>query len=72
MPISPDQRMDLLVSLCKRRGFVYPDSEIYGGFANAWDFGPYGAELKNNIRDEWWKRYVRMRDDVVGIDTPII
>ncbi len=64
--------MDLLVSLCKRRGFVYPDSEIYGGFANAWDFGPYGTELKNNIRDEWWNRFVRMRPDVVGIDTPII
>ena len=64
--------MDLLVSLCKRRGFVYPDSEIYGGFANAWDFGPYGVELKNNIRDEWWKRFVKRREDVVGIDTPII
>lgn len=72
MPISPDQKMDLLVSLCKRRGFVYPDSEIYGGFANAWDFGPYGVELKNNIRDAWWNRFVRQRDDVVGIDTPII
>lgn len=64
--------MDLLVSLCKRRGFVYPDSEIYGGFANAWDFGPYGVELKNNIRDAWWKRFVHGRDDVVGVDTPII
>jgi glycyl-tRNA synthetase len=64
--------MDLLVSLCKRRGFVYPDSEIYGGFANAWDFGPYGTELKNNIRDAWWNRFVRGRDDLVGVDTPII
>jgi glycyl-tRNA synthetase len=72
MPISPEQKMDLLVSLCKRRGFVYPDSEIYGGFANAFDYGPYGVELKNNIRDAWWNRFVRMRDDVVGIDTPII
>lgn len=72
MPISPDQKMDLLVSLCKRRGFVYPDSEIYGGFANAWDFGPYGTELKNNIRDAWWNRFVRGRDDLVGVDTPII
>lgn len=72
MPISPDQKMDLLVSLCKRRGFVYPDSEIYGGFANAWDFGPYGTELKNNIRDAWWNRFVRGREDVVGVDTPII
>lgn len=64
--------MDLLVSLCKRRGFVYPDSEIYGGFANAWDYGPYGVELKNNIRDAWWKRFVHGREDVVGIDTPVI
>lgn len=72
MPISPEKKMDLLVALCKRRGFVYPDSEIYGGFANAWDFGPYGTELKNNIRDAWWKRFVHRRDDMVGIDTPII
>ena len=72
MPISNEQKMELIISLCKRRGFVYPDSEIYGGFANAWDFGPYGVELKNNIRDAWWKRYVHGREDVVGIDTPII
>ncbi len=70
--ISPEQKMDLLVSLCKRRGFIYPDSEIYGGFANAWDYGPYGVELKNNIRDAWWKRFVHGRDDVVGLETPII
>jgi glycyl-tRNA synthetase len=70
--ISPDKKMDLLVSLCKRRGFVYPDSDIYGGFANAWDYGPYGIELKNNIRDAWWKRFVNGREDVVGVDTPII
>ena len=72
MPISPNQKMDLLVSLCKRRGFVYPDSEIYGGFANAWDYGPYGVELKNNIRDAWWKRFVHGREDIIGIDTPVI
>lgn len=66
------KKMDLLVSLCKRRGFVYPDSEIYGGFANAWDYGPYGIELKNNIRDAWWQRFVRDRDDVIGIETPVI
>ena len=66
------KKMDLLVSLCKRRGFVYPDSDIYGGFANAWDYGPYGVELKNNIRDAWWQRFVRERDDIVGIDTPVI
>lgn len=70
--MSAEQKMDLLVSLCKRRGFVYPDSEIYGGFANAWDFGPYGVELKNNIRDAWWKRFVHGREDIVGVDTPIV
>ncbi len=66
------KKMDLLVSLCKRRGFVFADSDIYGGFANAWDYGPYGIELKNNIRDAWWQRFVRDRDDVVGVDTPVI
>ncbi|MBU1032705.1 glycine--tRNA ligase [Patescibacteria group bacterium] len=64
--------MDILVSLCKRRGFIFPGSEIYGGFANSWDYGPYGVELKNNIRNAWWKRFVNGRDDVVGVDTPII
>lgn len=72
MILTAETKMDALVSLCKRRGFVYPDSEIYGGFANAWDFGPYGVELKNNIRDEWWRRFVHLREDVVGVDTPII
>ncbi len=63
--------MDKVVSLCKRRGFVYPGSEIYGGLANTWDFGPLGALLKNNIRDEWWKHFVLERDDMVGIDSSI-
>ena len=47
--------MEKLVSLCKNRGFVYPGSEIYGGLANSWDYGPLGAELKKNIKDAWWK-----------------
>ncbi len=64
--------MDLLVSLCKRRGFIYPGSEIYGGYANSWDYGPYGAQLKKNIRDAWWDRFVVRRADVLGIETPII
>jgi glycyl-tRNA synthetase len=72
MSLSPERKMDELVALCKRRGFVYADSDIYGGFANAWDYGPYGVELKNNIRDAWWKRFVHGRDDVMGVDTPII
>ncbi|MFH1078082.1 MAG: glycine--tRNA ligase [Patescibacteria group bacterium] len=65
-------KMDLLISLCKRRGFIFPGSEIYGGFANSWDYGPYGAQLKKNIRDAWWDRFVLRRGDVVGVDTPII
>ncbi len=65
-------KMDKVVSLCKRRGFVYPGSEIYGGLANSWDYGPLGTELKNNLRDSWWKRFVQSRDDMVGLDAAII
>lgn len=61
-----------IVALAKRRGFVYPGSEIYGGFANTYSYGPYGAELKKNIRDLWWKRFVHMRRDMVGLDGPIL
>lgn len=64
--------MDTLISLCKRRGFIFPGSEIYGGLANSWDYGPLGTELKNNIRDWWWSRFVRQRDDMVGIDAAIL
>ena len=67
-----DNTMDKIVSLCKRRGFVFPGSEIYGGLANSWDFGPYGTELKNNIKQYWWKTFVHGRDDVVGLDSAII
>jgi len=63
--------MDEIVSLSKRRGFVYPSSEIYGGLANTWDFGHYGTLLKNNLRDIWWKHYVLDRDDIVGINASI-
>jgi glycyl-tRNA synthetase len=70
--IDPARKMDYLVSLAKRRGFIYPGSEIYGGFANSWDYGPYGSELKKNIRDAWWDRFVTRRADVYGMDTPII
>ncbi len=70
--IDASKKMDLLMSLCKRRGFVYPGSEIYGGFANSWDYGPYGSQLKKNIRDAWWKMFVETRGDVVGIESPII
>jgi len=64
--------MDKIISLCKRRGFVYPGSDIYGGLANSWDYGPLGVELKNNLRDWWWKRFVQSRDDMVGLDAAII
>ena len=69
---SEPQLMDKIVSLCKRRGFVFPGSEIYGGLANSWDYGPLGVELKNNIKQLWWKRFVQMRDDMVGIDAALI
>ncbi len=64
--------MDKIVSLCKRRGFVFPGSEIYGGLANSWDYGPLGVELKNNIKQLWWKRFVQQRDDMVGIDSAVV
>jgi len=70
MPAKVD--MDKIVSLCKRRGFVFPSSEIYGGLASCWDYGPMGVELKRNVRDAWWKAVVHERDDVVGLDTSIM
>lgn len=64
--------MDKIVALCKRRGFIYPGSEIYGGIGGFWDYGPLGTELKRNIKNEWWKSMVYLRDDVVGLDAAII
>ena len=64
--------LDKIVSLAKRRGFVFPGSEIYGGLANSWDYGPVGVELKNNIKQLWWDRFVHQRSDIVGIDAAII
>jgi glycyl-tRNA synthetase len=61
-----------VVALCKRRGFVYPGSDIYGGFANTYSYGPLGALLKKNVRDLWWKNFVQEREDVVGLDGPIL
>ena len=63
--------MEKIVSLCKRRGFIFPSSEIYGGFSAIYDFGPYGVELENNIKKEWWKAMVREREDIVGLDSAI-
>ena len=64
--------LEPIVSLAKRRGFIYPGSEIYGGIAGFWDYGPLGVELKNNIKREWWRHMVQLRDDVVGLDAAII
>jgi glycyl-tRNA synthetase len=70
MPAKVD--MDKIVSLCKRRGFIFPSSEIYGGLASCWDYGPMGVELKRNVKDAWWKTMVHERADVVGLDTSIM
>ena len=64
--------MDQLVSLCKRRGFVYQSSEIYGGLSSAWDYGPLGVELKKNIQKIWWKEMTQMHDNIVGVDAAIL
>lgn len=65
-------RIDTIVSLAKRRGFVFPSSEIYGGSRSAWDYGPLGVELKENIRRQWWKSMVQERDDIVGLDSAVV
>ena len=67
MPVT----LEKIVSLCKRRGFVFPSSEIYGGFASIYDYGPYGVELENNIKRAWWKTMVQEREDIVGLDAAI-
>ncbi len=67
-----NDRMDTLVSLCKRRGIVFPSSEIYGGLRAAWDYGPLGVEMKNNIKRQWWRSMVQLRDDIVGLDSSVI
>ncbi len=65
-------QMEKIVSLCKRRGFIFQSSEIYGGLSSSWDYGPFGAELKRNIKNAWWKSVVHSRDDMVGLDTAIL
>ena len=64
--------MDLIVSLAKRRGFIFQSSEIYGGLASTWDYGPLGVELKNNVKAHWWRTFVHQRDDMVGLDASIL
>jgi len=66
------EKLDDLVSLCKRRGFIFQSSDIYGGLASCYDYGPLGVELKRNVKNAWWKAVVQMRDDMVGIDSSIL
>jgi len=68
----PENALKEIVSLAKRRGFIFPGSEIYGGLANTWDYGPLGVELKNNVKKEWWAKFVNGREDVVGLDSSIL
>jgi len=68
----PPPNFEVIASLAKRRGFVFPSSEIYGGMAGFWDYGPLGVELKNNVKAAWWRHMVQLRDDVVGLDASII
>src|SRR5437870_9867797 len=73
MSKSPDmQRMEKIVSLCKRRGFIFQSSEIYGGLNGCWDYGPLGAELKRNLKNYWWRVMVHERDNAVGMDGSIL
>jgi glycyl-tRNA synthetase len=65
-------RLETVVSLCKRRGIVYPSSEIYGGLRASWDYGPLGVEIKNNIKRQWWRSMVTEREDIVGLDSSVI
>jgi glycyl-tRNA synthetase len=70
-PLS-EARLEAVVNLCKRRGFVYPCGEIYGGTRSAWDYGPHGVELKENVKRQWWRSMVTSREDVVGLDSSVI
>ena len=64
--------MDTLVALCKNRGIIYPGSEIYGGLANTWDYGPLGNEIKNNVKNAWRKKFIQEQKDIVGLDAAIL
>jgi len=69
---SQQERMEKIVSLCKRRGFIFQSSEVYGGLNGCWDYGPMGVELKRNLKDYWWRRMTRERDDIVGLDGSLL
>ena len=68
--VAPD--MEKVVSLCKRRGFIFQSSEVYGGIGSTWDYGPLGVELKNNVKRAWWRSVVYERDDMEGLDAAIL
>ncbi len=70
--MAPSSRLDAVIALAKRRGFVFPTGEIYGGTRSAWDYGPLGVELKENIKRQWWRQMVQARDNVVGLDSAVI
>src|SRR5438093_7884794 len=68
----PEQTMQALVSLCRRRAFIFQSSEIYGGLNGCWDYGPLGVELKRNVKEAWWRDMVMRRTDIVGVDCSIL
>jgi glycyl-tRNA synthetase len=70
--VTSTSRLDNVISLCKRRGFVFPAGEIYGGTRSAWDYGPLGVELKENVKKQWWRSVVTQREDIVGLDSSVI
>ena len=72
MSLALSQKMEKIVALCKRRGFIFQSSEIYGGLNGAWDYGPLGVELKRNVKEQWWRSMVQLRDDIVGLDGSIL
>src|SRR5664279_5056863 len=67
-----NEKMEAIVSLCKRRGFIYQGSDVYGGLSGTWDFGPLGVALKRNIMNLWWKMFVEDREDMYGVDAAIL
>ena len=71
-PTTDSVTMEKIVSLCKRRGLIFQNSEIYGGLGSVWDYGPLGVELKRNVKDAWWRSMVQQRSDVVGLDSAIL
>jgi hypothetical protein len=72
VPLPVNYSMEEIVSLCKRRGIIFPSSEIYNGYAGFYDYGPLGAELKKNVKDVWWRTFCTSREDVVGLDSSIV